>query len=70
MLGGLIAFFVTVAIVALLWWVWTQLRPLLPLPAPLDTIVNVFVVVVLSLAVIYAIAGVFDSSYGFRTFLR
>ncbi len=70
MASGLIAFLVTLLIVALIWWAWTQLRPLLPLPEPVGTIVNILVVVILSLMVIYAIAGIFNAGYGFGTLLR
>ncbi len=70
MASGLIALLVTILIVALIWWAWTQLRPLLPLPEPVGTILNILVVVLLCLMVIYAVAGIFNSGYGFGTLLR
>ena len=70
MATGLIAFLVTLLIVALIWWAWTQLRGLLPLPEPIGTILNVLVVVILCVAVIYAVAGIFEPGYGFGRLLR
>jgi len=70
MASGLIALLVTILIVALIWWAWTQLRPLLPLPEPVGTILNILVVVLLCLMVIYAVAGIFNPGYGFSTLLR
>ncbi len=68
--SGLIALLVTLLIVALIWWAWTQLRPLLPLPEPVGTIVNILVVVILCVMIIYAVAGIFNPGYGFGPWLR
>jgi len=57
MVGSLIALLFLLLILGVVWWAITQILPLIPLPAPIGTVVHVILVVILALILIYALAN-------------
>ena len=54
-IGTLIGIIIVLIILGVLWWAVQQLLPLIPLPDPFRTIINVLLTVILVLVVIWVI---------------
>jgi hypothetical protein len=54
-IGTLIGIIVVLIILGVVWWAIQQLLPLIPLPAPFHTIINVLMTVILVLVVLWVI---------------
>jgi hypothetical protein len=57
MIGTLISIVLLLIVLGVIIWGIQQLLPLLPLPAPFHTIINVLITVIVVLVVVYIIAG-------------
>ena len=57
MIGTLISVILTLIVLGVILWGVQQLLPLIPLPAPFHTIINVLIVVIVVIVVVYIIAG-------------
>jgi hypothetical protein len=55
MVGALIGVIIALIVVGVVWWAVQQLLPLIPLPDPFRTIINVLLVLVLVLIVIWVL---------------
>jgi len=52
MAGSLISLLITLLLVGVIYWAFTQLIGLIPLPAPIAQVVNVILVVIIALIII------------------
>jgi hypothetical protein len=59
MIGALISVVLTLIIAGVIIWALQALLPLVPLPAPFHTVINVLITVIVVLVVVYVIAGLF-----------
>jgi hypothetical protein len=57
MIGTLISVILTLIVLGVILWGVQQLLPLIPLPAPFHTIINVLIVVIVVIVCVYIIAG-------------
>ena len=57
MIGTLISVILTLIVLGVILWGVQQLPPLIPLPAPFHTIINVLIVVIVVIVCVYIIAG-------------
>jgi hypothetical protein len=57
MIGTLISVILTLIVLGVILWAVQQLLPLIPLPAPFHTIINVLIVVIVVIVCVYIIAG-------------
>ncbi len=67
MIGSLVSLLITLLLVGLFYWAFTQLIGLIPLPPPIMQVVNVIVVVIITLIVISALAGLLGAGSGLPT---
>ena len=65
MLPTLLQIIIALVIIAIIYWAYTQLIGLVPMPAPIGTVLHVVVIVILVLALIYyAILPLFGLLFG------
>ncbi len=57
MIGALISVVLTLIVAGVILWAIQALLPLVPLPAPFHTIINVLIVVIVVIVCVYIIAG-------------
>jgi hypothetical protein len=57
MIGTLISIVLLLIVLGVIIWGIQQLLPLIPLPAPFHTVINVLLTVIVVLVVVYIIAG-------------
>jgi len=67
MAGSLVGLLITLLIVGVIWWAFTQLIGLIPLPPPIAQIVNVILVVIIALIIINALAGILGAGIALPT---
>lgn len=63
MIGALINLLVLVLICGLIWWAFTAIIGVVPLPAPFAQVARVLVIVILCLILIYALLGFVPGGY-------
>jgi hypothetical protein len=57
MIGTLVSVILMLIVLGVILWAVQQLLPLIPLPAPFATIINVLIVVICVIVVVYVIAS-------------
>jgi len=57
MIGTLISVILLLIVLGVIIWAVQQLLPMIPLPHPFATIINVLIIVIVVLVVVYIIAG-------------
>lgn len=63
MIALLIHLLILLVVLGLIWWAVTTILGVLPLPAPIKTVVNVIMIVILCIVVIYALLGLVGGSF-------